>query len=131
MQPGWHALSILIPGFGAWQVYRHFVLIGGLLARVGSSARVDPITAALAVTVWWITWLHYSNELVFVVLNFIELAAGVAVVVLGQRALNEYWRVRPSGPIEEQMVPADWLALGLAATFFVFVLVSNLTVPTN
>ena len=131
MQPGWHALSILIPGFGAWQAFQHFALIDRLVARVGNPARVDPITAALAVTVWWITWLHYSNEPLFVALNVIELAAGTAVVVLGQRALNAYWRARPGASLEEQVLLGDWLALALVTTFFVVVLVSNLAAPTN
>lgn len=131
MQPGPHALSILVPGYGAWQAFRHFALIDRLLAKVGSPMRVDPVTAALGITVWWITWLHYSNDPVFVALNVIELAAGTAVVVLGQRALNEVWRARPGGAGDERLRPSDWFALGLAATVFVYVVASILTPPTN
>ncbi|TMC76481.1 MAG: hypothetical protein E6J09_09960, partial [Chloroflexi bacterium] len=34
MQPAWHALSILVPGYGSWQVYRHFATIAAALDRV-------------------------------------------------------------------------------------------------
>ena len=137
MQPAAHCVSIFIPGYGTWQAYRHFALIGQLLTKVGSSLKVDPFTAALATTVWWVTWLHYSNEPVFVVLNLVELIAGTAVVVFGQRALNAYWAARPGPPAEERILQTDWFALGAALAFFVFITVTNaiappdLTAPTN
>ena len=52
MQPAAHGASIFIPGYGTWQAYRHFALIGQLLTRVGSPLKVEPSTAALATTVW-------------------------------------------------------------------------------
>ena len=131
MQPAAHGASIFIPGYGTWQAYRHFALIGQVLAKVGSSVKVDPTTAALATTVWWVTWLHYSNEPLFVVLNLIELIAGTAVVVFGQRALNAYWAVRPGPPAEGRMLQTDWFALGMAAAFFVFITITNVAAPTN
>jgi len=131
MQPAAHTLSIFVPGYGTWQAYRHFALIGTLLSRVGSPLTVDPSTAALATTVWWVTWLHYSSEPLFVVLNVIELIAGTAVVVFGQRALNGYWAARPGPPADDRVLPRDWFALGMAAAFFVFVTIGNATAPTN
>ena len=131
MQPAWHALSIFVPGYGSWQVFRHFMLIGAALARVGSKVRVDPFSAAIGALVWWVTFLHYSNEPIFVVLNAVELLAATAVVVYGQRALNEYWRARPGPPVEERIRETDWLAVGVAAIYFVGTLFSYLTTPTN
>jgi len=133
MFPAAHGASIFIPGYGTWQAYRHFALITQLLARVGSPLKVDPSTAALGTTVWWVTWLHYSgfNDPVLVVLNVIELIAGTAVVVFGQRALNAYWAVRPGPPADARVLPTDWFALGMAAAFFVLITISNVTVPTN
>ena len=131
MRPAAHAASIFIPGYGAWQVYRHFALIAQALARAGSHVKVDPYTAALGVTVWWITWLHYSSEPLFVALNVVELIAGTTVVVYGQRALNACWSARPGQAAQGGVLPVDWLALGLAATFFVLVLLGNLTAPSN
>ena len=131
MWPSAHAASIFIPGYGSWQAYRHFALIGQALTRVGSPPKVDPFTAALGTTVWWVTWLHYSNEPLFVVLNLIELVAGTAVVVFGQRALNAYWAARPGQPPEERVLQTDWLALGMAAAFFIFITITNVAAPTN
>jgi hypothetical protein len=131
MQPAVHGVSIFVPGYGTWQAYRHFALIGQLLAKVGSSVKIDPTTAALGTTVWWVTWLHYSNEPVFVVLNFVELIAGTAVVFFGQRALNAYWTARPGPPAEDRVLQTDWFALGVAAAFFVFITFTNVTAPTN
>jgi hypothetical protein len=86
MQPIAHALSVFIPGYGYWQVYRHFALIGGGLERVGVKTRVDPLSAAIGVVVWSVTFLHYSADPIFVALDAIELLAATAVVVYGQRA---------------------------------------------
>ncbi|TMG52401.1 MAG: hypothetical protein E6H89_06130 [Chloroflexi bacterium] len=131
MFPAAHGASIFIPGYGTWQAYRHFALIGALLAKIGAPLKVDPSTAALATTVWWVTWLHYSNEPLFVVLNVIELVAGTAVVVFGQRALNAYWAARPGPPADDRVLQTDWFALGMAAAFFVFITVSNALAPSD
>ena len=131
MQPAAHGASILVPGYGTWQAYRHFALIAQMLARAGSPLKVEPSTAALGTTVWWVTWLHYSGEPLFVVLNLIELIAGTVVVVFGQRAMNAYWVARPGPPAEERVLQTDWIALGMAAAFFVLITITNVTVPTN
>ena len=131
MQPLWHALSVFVPGYGYWQVHRHFALLGTLLARVGGAMRVDALTAALGTVVWSITWLHYSNDPVFIALNVIELLAAAAVVTYGQRALNEYWRARPGDPVPERIVDTDWLVLAAAATYFVLTVLGYMSPSTN
>ena len=131
MQPFAHGVSIFIPGYGTWQAYRHFALIGQLLTKVGSPLKLDPSTAALGTTIWWVTWLHYSGEPIFVVLNVIELIAGTAVVVFGQRALNAYWTIRPGKPAEGRLLQTDWFALGVAAAYFVLISITNAAAPTN
>ena len=121
-------LWLLDPVVGPFNYYLRAL---GLPAR---SWLADPATAMwaiIATTVWWVTWLHYSNEPLFVVLNLIELIAGTAVVVFGQCALNAYWAVRPGPPAEGRMLQTDWFALGMAAAFFVFITVTNVTAPTN
>lgn len=129
MFPAAHGASIFVPGYGTWQAYRHFALIGQLLARIGSPLKLDASTAALGTTVWWVTWLHYSNEPVYLVMNAIELVAGTAVVVFGQRALNAYWAARPGAPADARVLQTDWFALGMAAAFFVFITITNVTIP--
>jgi hypothetical protein len=62
-------------------------------------------------------------------LDAIELAAGAAVVLYGQRALNGYWRSRPGPPVEERMTELDWLALGVAASFALLTIVGALLAP--
>jgi hypothetical protein len=131
MQPLWHALSVFVPGYGYWQVYRHFTVLGEAVARVGGKVKVDPLSATLGVVVWSLTFLHYSTEPIFAMLDAVELLAGAGVVVYGQRALNEYWRARPGEPVEERVLPTDWLAILAAAIYFVSSLLTYVVTPTN
>jgi hypothetical protein len=131
MQPIWHGLSVFVPGYGYWQVYRHFALIGSGLERLGVKGKVDPLSATIGVVVWSVTFLHYSGDPIFVALDTIELLAATAVVVYGQRALNEYWRARGAAKVEERVLPTDWIALGLAAAYFLSWILAYATTPTN
>jgi hypothetical protein len=131
MQPLGHALSVFVPGYGYWQVYRHFALIASLLERLGASTKVDPFSATIGVVLWSLTFLHYSTEPIFVALDMIELLAATGVVVYGQRALNQYWRARPGPSVEERVLPMDWIAVGLAAAYFLSWVLSYATTATN
>jgi hypothetical protein len=131
MQPLWHALSLFVPGYGYWQVYRHFTAIGDAVARVGGTARVDPLSATLGVVVWSLTFLHYSTEPLFAMLDAFELMAATGVVVYGQNALNEYWRARPGDPVQERILETDWLAVAAASLYFVASVLTYVTTPTN
>jgi len=130
MRPVGHAFSLFVPGYGYWQVHRHFRLIRDVLARAGGTAKVDPLSATLGVVLWSFTFLHYSNDPLFTVLNVVELAAATIVVVYGQRAMNDYWRARGT-PTEERVLETDWLALAAAAIYFIFNLVGYVTAPTD
>jgi hypothetical protein len=131
MQPIWHGLSLFVPGYGYWQTYQHFRLLGDQLARVGAALRVDPLSATLAVVLWSITFLHYSTDPFFIVLDAVELSAGTAVVVYGQRALNEYWQARPGPGVEERILSTDWIAIALAGAYFVTAISSYLSALTT
>jgi hypothetical protein len=131
MQPLGHALSVFIPGYGFWQVYRHFAVIGSALERVGVKKKVDPFSAALGVVVWSLTFLHYSSEPIFVALDMIELAAATGVVVYGQRALNDYWRARPGPEVEERVLSTDWIAVALAGAYFLSWILAYATTPST
>jgi hypothetical protein len=131
MQPLAHALSVFIPGYGYWQVYRHFSVIGSALERVGATARVDPFSATIGVVLWSLTFLHYSTEPIFVAFDMAEVLAATAVVVYGQRALNEYWRARPGPSVEERMLQTDWLAVGAAAAYFLSWVLTYVSTATN
>jgi hypothetical protein len=131
MSPLGHALSIFIPGYGYWQVYRHFALVGAGLERLNAAAKVDPLSATIGVVLWSVTFLHYSIEPIFMALNAIEILAAAGVVVYGQRALNEYWRARPGPPVEQRVVSTDWLAVGMAAAYFFSWVLTYVTTPTN
>jgi hypothetical protein len=131
MQPLGHALSVFVPGYGYWQVYRHFVLIGSGLERLGAKTRVDPLSATIGVVVWSLTFLHYSADPLFVALDAIELLAATGVVVYGQRALNDYWLARPGPSVEQRITPTDWLALGAAAAYFLSWVLTYVTTASN
>jgi hypothetical protein len=130
MQPLGHALSVFVPGYGYWQVYRHFALIGSCLQRLGVTNKVDPFSAMIGVVLWSLTFLHYSTEPIFVVLEMIELLAATGVVVYGQRALNEYWRARPGPEVEERVVQTDRIALALAGAYFLSWILAYATAPS-
>jgi hypothetical protein len=131
MQPLGHALSVFIPGYGYWQVYRHFSLIGSLLERLGATTRVDPLSATIGVVLWSLTFLHYSNEPIFVAFDMAEVLAATAVVVYGQRALNDYWRARPGPSVEERVLQTDWLAVGAAAAYFLSWVLAYVSTASN
>ena len=131
MQARGHALSVFVPGFGYWQVYRHFALIGTLLARVGVKNKVDPFSAMIGVVLWSLTFLHYSSEPIFVALDMVELLAATGVVVYGQRALNVYWRARPGDEVEERVLSTDWMAVALAGAYFLSWLLAYATTPST
>ncbi len=131
MQPLGHALSVFVPGYGYWQVYRHFALIGSGLERLGAKTKVDPFSAALGVVVWSLTFLHYSSEPIFVALDMIELLAATGVVVYGQHALNEYWRARPGLEVEERVLSTDWIAVALAGAYFLSWILAYAATPST
>jgi hypothetical protein len=121
---------VFIPGYGYWQVYRHFALIGSGLERLGVKGKVDPFSATIGVVLWSLTFLHYSGDPIFVALDMIELAAATGVVVYGQRALNEYWRARPGLEVEERVLPTDWIAVALAGAYFLSWILAYATAPS-
>jgi hypothetical protein len=131
MQPLGHALSVFVPGYGYWQVYRHFALIRSGLERVGIQGKVDPFSATIGVVLWSLTFLHYSSEPIFVALDMIELLAATAVVVYGQRALNEYWRARPGPEVTERVLTTDWIAVALAGAYFLSWILAFATTPST
>ena len=131
MQPLAHALSVFVPGYGYWQVYRHFALIAAGLERLGMKNKVDPFSATIGLVLWSLTFLHYSTEPIFVALDMIELLAATGVVVYGQRALNEYWRARPGLEVEERVLPTDWMAVGLAMAYFLSWILAYLTTSST
>jgi hypothetical protein len=129
MWPVGHALSIFVPVYGIWQAYRHFGLLDTLRRKVDPARGVDALTGAIGTGIWWLTFTHYSTDPIFMALDAIELAAGTAVVVYGQHALNGYWRSHPGPAVEERITQIDWLALGVAATFALLTLVGALAAP--
>jgi hypothetical protein len=131
MQPVGHAVSIFVPVYGIWQAYRHFALIDALRRKVDPGHGVDAMTGAIGTGIWWLTLTHYSTEPIFVALDAIELAAGTAVVLYGQRALNGYWRSRPGAAVEERVTQLDWLALGVAVSWALITLIGIVGGPAT
>ncbi len=131
MSPLAHALSIFVPGYGLWQAYRHFGLLDSLRRKVDPERGVDALTGAIGAGIWWLTFTHYSTDPIFVALDAIELAAGTALIVYGQHALNGYWRSRPGPAVEERMTELDWLALGVAVSYALLTGLGVLTAPAQ
>ena len=123
MFPLGHALSTLIPGYNAWQTWRHFRLIDSLVSR-GGTRHVDASTAAVGMIIWWLTFTHYSSDPLFIVLDTIELTAGTGVVAYGQRALNRYWTARGG---DERLLETDVFALAAAGAYAVLTLLAFLS----
>jgi hypothetical protein len=131
MSPFAHAVSIFVPIYGIWQAFRHFTLIDTVRRKVDPTRGVDALTGALGTGIWWLTFTHYSSEPIFLALDAIELAAGAAVVMYGQRALNGYWRSRPGPEVIEGMTGIDWFAVGIAASYALFTLIGMLAGPSS
>ena len=124
MLPLGHALSTLVLGWNAWQAWRHFRAIDSLLEKAGRPERVDATSGALGLVIWWITFTHYSSEPIFLVLDAVELLAGTAVLVYGQRGLNAFWAARGA---EERVTETDLIVLAIAGTYALFTVVGFLS----
>ena len=122
-----HALGTLLPGVNVAIAWRHFRVINELLAKSSIALRVDPMSAGIGVVIWWLTFTHYSTEPLFVALDAIELSAGTAVVLYGQRALNAYWAGRGA---EERVLESDLLALAVAVTYALFTIAGFVAGPS-
>lgn len=122
MFPLGHAISTLIPGWNAWQVWRHFRAID-VLAEQAGGPRVDATSAAVGIVIWWLTFTHYSADPLFLLLDAVELVAGTAVVVYGQRALNRHWERRGG---DERVLETDLIALAIAGTYALLTIVGAL-----
>jgi hypothetical protein len=127
MNPLGHALMTLVPGLNVTLVWRHFKTINAFLERTGVAVRLDPMTGAIGIIIWWLTFTHYASDPVFLVLDAIELIAGSAVVVYGQRALNAAWASRGA---EERVLETDLMALAVAGTYALFTIVGFLAAPS-
>lgn len=127
MNPLGHALLTLVPGLNVTLVWRHFKVINAFLERTGVPMRLDPMSGAIGIIIWWLTFTHYASDPVFLALDAIELAAGTAVVVYGQRALNAAWTSRGA---EERVLQTDLMALAIAGTYALFTIVGFLAAPS-
>jgi hypothetical protein len=123
MWPLGHALSILVPGWNAWQTWRHFRLVDSL-GSAAARPRVDAMSATIGLAIWWLTFTHYATDPLFIALDAIELLAGTAVVVYGQRALNGYWASKGG---DARLRETDIFALAAAVTYAVFTVIGMLT----
>ena len=121
-----HALGTLLPGLNVIITWRHFRVIDELLRGPGG-ARVDPMSASLGIVIWWLTFTHYSSDPLFLALDTIELVAGTAVVVYGQRALNGYWAAHGA---EERLLETDLFALAVAGTYAIFTIIGFFAAPS-
>jgi hypothetical protein len=124
MLPLGHALSTLVPGWNAWQAWRHFRAIDALLEKAGRPERVDATSGALGLVIWWVTFTHYASEPIFLALDAIELLAGTAVLVYGQRGLNAFWASRGA---EERVTETDLVILAIAGIYALFTIVGFLS----
>lgn len=120
MNPLGHAMLTLVPGLNVTLVWRHFRAINALLERNGVAARLDPMSGAIGIIIWWLTFTHYASDPVFLALDAIELIAGTAVVTYGQRALNANWASRGA---QERVLETDLMALAIAGTYALFTIV--------
>ena len=122
-----HALGTLVPGLNVAIAWRHFRVIDDLLRKSNIGTRVDPMSAAIGVVIWWLTFTHYSSEPLFVALDAIELIGGTAVVLYGQRALNLYWAARGA---QERVLETDLFALAIAVTYALFTIAGFVAGPS-
>ena len=91
--PLWHALTLLVPIYGLFRLYRHMDVISGLASRAG----LPTFNPGMAVVLIGLNMLMgFSStgtvDLLWVlVLKLISLSLVATNIVWGQKALNAYW----------------------------------------
>ena len=103
--PVWHALSLLVPVYGLFRLYRHIQVIRSLCGKSDVATNLSP---ALAVTLFLLSGVlsaiaAYSPAyIVILLLSLISLALIITLLVWAQGTLNAYW-IRTLGPNMRQV----------------------------
>lgn len=91
--PLWHALTMLIPIYGLFRLYKHMDVIRGLASRAGLPA-FNPGMAVFLISLNMLLGFSSTeavNLLWVLVLKVISVSLVATNIVWGQSALNAYW----------------------------------------
>lgn len=92
--PVWHALTLFVPIYNLFRIYRHMTVIKELAVRAGLTASLSPGWAVVLVII--ISALDNASFRttdvgVAVVLGVLSTAIATALIVWAQGNLNQYW----------------------------------------
>ena len=112
--PLWHALTMLVPVYGLFRLYRHMNVINGLALRAGLPT-FSPGMAVVLISLNMLLGFSSTgtvNGLLVLVLKVISVSLVATNVVWGQSALNAYWS--HARGVDVDHLPIGRIEIGLA-----------------
>ena len=111
--PLWHALTLLIPIYGLFRLYKHMDVISGLASKAGLPA-FNPGMAVVLIGLNMLLGFSSTgtvNILWVLVLKVISVSLVATNIVWGQSALNAYWSHERGANVYH--VPVGRIEIGL------------------
>ena len=111
--PLWHALTLLIPVYGLFRLYKHMDVISGLASRAGLPT-FNPGMAVVLIGLNMLLGFSSTgtvNILWVLVLKVISVSLVATNIVWGQSALNAYWSHERGANVYH--VPVGRIEIGL------------------
>jgi hypothetical protein len=92
--PVWHALTMLVPGYGLFRLHKHVAVLQELALKSGFEVSFTPGLAVILVGLYIVLGLVSTNLVGFaalMALNIIRFLLIVTTMILAQGILNSYW----------------------------------------
>ena len=98
--PIWHSLSLLVPIYGWFRIFKHTKVIRTLAATTGSEPFMEPALVVVLIilsSLLGASSLGITNSVAIVIITIIQAVLLIAAITWPQADLNRYWaKTRPS-----------------------------------
>ena len=118
--PVWHALTLLVPVYGLFRLYKHVRVVQELAMRAGVEVSLTPVMAVVLVVLnglLVVTSRGVQSWGVIVILTLIRLGLIATVIVRVQATLNRYWSSIKGESLESVPIGVGEVRFVLAVLF--------------
>ena len=125
--PVWHALSLLVPVYGIFRIYKHIRVIRDLAAKSGVETSLNPNQVVVLMVLQSLLGLVSGGvepgSALFFAAIFVGLALTTTISVWAQGPLNRYWAYARSGiPTNAPVGVGQVIIVALGFLFFLLIL---------